>query len=158
MIFLDFDGVLNSDKYVRNYGSFGLIIDSSRMTLLKQIVDATDAKIVLSTSWREHWGMVESDCDNIGIEINQIFRKYELEVFDKTPQLNFKREQEILQWLKDYPSVTNFVILDDRFINHKLLNDHFVWTSNLRDGLNEEDVKKAITILNEIKKGSYNHD
>lgn len=148
IIFLDFDGVLNSDKYVRNYGSFGLIIDPSRMKLLKDIVDATEAKIVLSTSWREHWKIEESECDSIGMEINQIFKKYKLEVFDKTPSLHFKRELEILQWLNNYPCVTNFVILDDRLIHHQLLNDHFVWTSNLRDGLSAEDVQKAISILN----------
>lgn len=148
VIFLDFDGVLNSDRYVRNSSRYGLIIDPSRMVLLKQIVDATGAKIVLSTSWREHWGITESDCDEIGMEINQIFEQSKMKVFDKTPRLKCNREQEILQWLKDTPSVTNFVILDDRFIHHNLLNDHFVLTSNLRNGLDENDVKKAIQILN----------
>lgn len=147
IIFLDFDGVLNSDRYVRNHGNFGLIIDPSRMILLKQIVDATDAKIVLSTSWREHWEMCESGCDDIGLEINAIFRNYGIEIFDKTPRMNFKREYEILKWLEDYPSVTNFVILDDRLIHHKELNDHFVWTCDFRDGLDEDNVAKAISIL-----------
>ena len=150
IIFLDFDGVLNSDKYVRKHGNFGLIIDPSRMLLLKQIIDETNAKIVLSTSWREHWNSMENHCDFMGITINSIFRKYRLEIFDKTPKMNFKREEEILRWLEDYPCVTNFVILDDRLINHSELNEHFVWTCNFRDGLDEENVKKAINILNAL--------
>ena len=36
VIFLDFDGVLNTEKYVSACGYFGVIIDPARMVLLKQ--------------------------------------------------------------------------------------------------------------------------
>lgn len=47
VIFLDFDGVMNTfnDK----------ILQDDKLALLAEIVDKTQAKIVLSTSWREHW-------------------------------------------------------------------------------------------------------
>ncbi len=147
ILFLDIDGVLNGQAYVRNCGHFGLIIDPRRMALLKEIIDATDAKIVLSTSWREHWSPVAARCDAIGQQLNRIFGEYRLEIYDKIPQMNFKREQEIRAWLDDYP-VERFAVLDDQLLAADFLTGHFVWTSDLRGGLDPEDVQKAIAILN----------
>lgn len=141
IVFLDFDGVLNSERYVRNCGEYGVIIDPSRMQLLKQIIEATGAKIVLSTSWREHW-------TKTGTEINEIFEAYQLEIFDKTPKLGGRREQEIEAWLDRVSNVENFIVLDDAFLSADFLTGHFVKTSNFREGLGEENVALAIEILN----------
>lgn len=148
VIFIDFDGVLNTEKYVRSCAEFGLIIDPSKMVLLKQIIDATDAKIVLSTSWREHWDVETQYCDNIGAEINNIFEQYSLHIFGKTQILNCSRENEIAAWLKSKPQVTNFVVIDDRFLDSELIRGHFVKTSGYSKGLDEVSVNKAIEILN----------
>ena len=147
VIFVDFDGVLNTEKYVLKFAEFGLIIDPIRMELLKQIVDASDAKIVLSTSWREHWDAEPDECDDIGIQINEIFSKHGMSVLDKTPLLNCNRENEIEEWLGKNPQVKNFVVLDDRFLDSKTIRDHFVKTSGYSSGLNEECTQKAIEIL-----------
>lgn len=148
VIFLDFDGVLNSAKYLLGCGDCGMAIDPTRMVLLKQIVAATDAKIVLSTSWREHWSNNLADCDNTGVLINSIFSTYGLQIFDKTPQLHERRETEIKNWLDAHPEVKNFVVLDDRLLSADYLSGHFIKTSNYFDGLDETDVHKAIDILN----------
>ena len=148
VVFLDIDGVLNSEKYVRSCDEYGVIIDPSRMVLLKRIIDATDAKIVLSTSWREHWDTDKTKCNNIGNEINDIFAQYNLHVFDKTKKLNLSREYEIKDWLEQHTEVETFVVLDDRFLSAEFLDGHFVKTSNYFDGLDETDVRKAIDILN----------
>ena len=148
VIFLDFDGVLNSEKFVRNCMGYGVIIDSSRMTLLKQIIDATNARIILSTSWREHWDVNKEYCDETGLYIDELFKEYELEIFDKTPKLRTDRESEIKSWLDEHKSTKNFVVLDDAFLSADFLNGHFVKTSNYRDGLDEQNVKDAIKILN----------
>lgn len=147
VIFLDFDGVLNSEKYVRTCDEHGLIIDPSRMALLKQIVDATDAKIVLSTSWREHWNNNFKKADSIGKEIDNVFGSYELTVLDKTDVYS-RRETEIEAWLMMHPETESFVVLDDRLLDSPVLRGHFIKTSNYFDGLDETDVKKAIDILN----------
>lgn len=148
VIFIDFDGVLNTEKYVRSCAEFGLIIDPSKMTLLKQITYATDARIVLSTSWREHWDEVPQNCDNIGIEINNIFEQHGLHIIAKTPILNRCREDEIAEWLKSNPQVVNFVILDDKFLDSELIRGHFVKTSGYSKGLDVDSIEKAIDILN----------
>ena len=80
------------------------------MVLLKQIIDSTDAKIVLTTSWREHWDKDISACDNIGIEINEIFSEYSMTIFDKTPQVNRNREDEIEMWLNSHKSIESFAV------------------------------------------------
>lgn len=148
VIFLDFDGVLNSSKYLLNSEAYGVAIDPSRMALLKQIVDAADAKIVLSTSWREHWSKDLASCNSTGVLINNIFSEYDLQVYDKTPELHARREIEIKSWLDKHPEVKSFVVLDDRLLSADYLNGHFIKTFNYFDGLDETDVQKAIDILN----------
>ena len=76
IIFLDIDGVLNSVKYDRERTEKDGNIDETRMVLLKELVDGTNAEIVLSSSWRKHWSIDDSDCDNIGRELNSTFDKY----------------------------------------------------------------------------------
>ena len=141
VLFLDFDGVLNSYAYLRRCGEPGLCLDPDRLALLRQIIDATGAKIVLTTSWREHWSPEEPG------EIGCIFGGYGLTVFDKTPILREGREREIQAWLAEHPA-ENYVVLDDRFLSADFLDGHLILTSNLRDGLDREDARKAIAILN----------
>ena len=147
VIFLDFDGVLNSEKYFKRVSGTGLVIDPSEMELLKQIVTATDAKIVLSTSWREHWSKNTDECDAIGLEIEAIFRSYGLEIWDKTQSSYRRREPELKDYLDAHPEVENFVVLDDMLLYADYLKKHIVKTSGYR-GLDQIDTEKAIAILN----------
>ena len=148
VIFLDFDGVLNSAKYLLGCGDCGMAIDPTRMVLLMRIVDATGAKIVLSTSWREHWSKDLASCDSTGVLINNIFSEYGLQILDKMPELHTRREIEIKSWLDEHPEVENYVVFDDRLLSADYLYGHFIKTSNYLDGLDEMDVQKAIAILN----------
>ncbi len=148
ILFLDFDGVLNSIKYIRRCSCEGLCIDPLRMHLLKKIIDATNAKIVLTTSWREHWDECDSLCDDIGKEINRIFEEYSLKIYSKTPVLRYHRENEIEEWIEKNGPIENFAILDDQFLYAEFIKDRFVRTSNIRNGIDENDVEKVIKILN----------
>lgn len=147
IIFLDIDGVLNGIEYVKNSGKFGVVVDPVRMELLKEIVNSTGAEIVLSSSWREHWSSTANHCDEIGLEINKKFRAYKLYIYDKTPSLNFKRNEEIKVWLSDYPGITHYVILDDIEFTDEYLLPHHIKTSDEAGGLTHEDFIKAIDIL-----------
>lgn len=144
VIFLDFDGVLNAEADICRYG---VCILSPQIRLLKQIVDATGANIVLSTSWREHWSAEEAACDQTGLLMNDIFSQHGLQIWDKTPDLRTRREVEIKSWLDAHPETEQFVILDDALLSADFMNDHFVKTSSYFGGLDEADVKKAIEIL-----------
>ena len=147
IIFLDFDGVLNYERYVRAHGNEGLIIAPECMENLKRIVDATKAKAVLSTSWREHWSKAEGECDDIGCEINRLFSHYGIDIIGKTTEERLSREQQIKLWLKSHGNVENFIVLDDLILEDEALKGHFIKTYNGRKGLDSDNVKQAIEIL-----------
>lgn len=148
VIFLDIDGVLNSERYIQECDGYGIVIDPSKMVLLKQIVDATDASIVLSTSWREHWSKDATQCDSTGVLMNSMFGAYGLQIFDKTPYLQSRREMEIKSWLDKNPDVQKFVVLDDMLLSGEFLSGHFVKVSAYFGGLDATDAQNAIGILN----------
>ena len=147
VLFLDFDGVLNSEKYLNTSSEYGVIIDPQRMFLLKRIILLTNAKIVLTTSWREHWSQSRNACDETGKKINAIFAEHGLEIYDKTPQISRQRETEIEAWLSEHPETENFVVVDDRYLDSKVIRGRFVKTNNYRDGLDESDANEIIKIL-----------
>ena len=82
IIFLDIDGVLNSVRYDCQRTIDQGNIDETRLQLIKKLVDATEARIVLSSSWRKHWEKDISKCDTIGRDINEVFAKYQLAIYD----------------------------------------------------------------------------
>ena len=149
ILFLDFDGVLNSEQYLHRCGEYGVVFDPACMVQLQRIVQTTDARIVLTSSWREHWESDESCGDNTGVQINTLFHQYGLSVWDKTPKLRDRREKEIEAWLTAHPDVENFAVVDDRFLSANLLEEHFVKTSNYQSGLNQELADAVIAILND---------
>lgn len=153
IIFLDIDGVLNSRIYdrKRNWNE-QTDIDETRLPLLKRIVEKTGARIVLSSTWREHWSKDAALCDGDGAYINSTFAKYGLVIYDKTPDLgrNFDRPDEINLWLETTrETIESFVIIDDYRYDWGKLSKRFVKTNpHLGLGLEEEHVQKAIEILN----------
>lgn len=148
VLFLDFDGVLNTEDYREVHGSSNAGIDKSKLPLLKKLIDSTDAKIVLSTSLRMYWDKNPDKCDYYGKIINDVFDEYDLEIYDKTPLIeNAKREEEILQWIVDNPEVKNYVAIDDGYLLAEFLRGYFVQTSDTNGGLQEEHINKAIEIL-----------
>lgn len=147
VLFLDIDGVLNSRKFITVYEIYGVAIDPTRMVLLKEITDKTDAKIVLTSSWRIFWEKDTEECKSAGREINRIFGSFGLSVYDKTPVLEDAREDEIAAWLKSRDDVENFAVLDDMFLDSEILRGHFVKTSDYINGLDEENVKNVVEIL-----------
>lgn len=146
VLFLDFDGVLNSQDYRDRYGSMGAGIDKSKMPLLKRLIDSTDAKIVLITSLREYWDKDPDKCDYFGKVINETFAEYGLEIYDKTPVSDIgKREDDIRDWICENSGIENYVAIDDGALFARFLVGHFIQP---KDGLEEEHVKKAVEILN----------
>ncbi len=155
IIFLDIDGVLNSRAYdrTRNWNE-QTDIDVTRLPLVKKIVDKTGAKIVLSSTWREHWSEDEAKCDEDGIYINRVFAKFGLEIYGKTPEIGITadRPTEIKAYLKEAKEkVESFVIIDDYRYAWKEMSENFVKTApNFGLGLEEEHANKAIEILNNV--------
>ncbi len=150
VIFLDFDGVLNSVQYDRSRRDDQGNIDETRLALLKELLERTQAEIVLTTSWRTHWEKEKSRCDSIGDEINAVFERWGLAIFDKTPEINgADRALEISTWLQTCSQqVTGFVILDDFAFGWGALAPHVVKTNDrIGRGLERVHIEKALALL-----------
>lgn len=144
VIFLDVDGVLNtSTTRVRRKDNY-LGFEQRKILLLKQIVEATGALIVLSSTWR-------SSKDSFS-DIRLGLLSDGMVIFDVTPDFGFRpRGLEILAWLDTHPEVTHYVILDDvDEFGMENLRKHFVQTDFYGLGLTAYHVQKAIKILNEV--------
>ena len=156
ILFLDIDGVLNSREYDRRRNwNEQTDIDETRLPLVKEIIDKTGAKIVLISTWRNHWDRDESLCDEDGMYINRLFSKYGLAIYDKTQDLGLlsKRKDEVKTWLAEHKSeIESFVILDDYRFGWDDLSDFYIHTNpNYGLGLEEEHVALAINVLNSHK-------
>ncbi len=151
VIFLDIDGVLNSDAYDRIRGKNQGNIDETRLPLLKRLIDETQALIILSSSWRKHWEKDIDICDNVGREIIDTFAKYQISIYDKTVCLaSNDRAEEIRIWLSNHNDVKLYVIFDDIAFGWGAdLQEHLIKTNpRIGLGLEERYIQKAIEILN----------
>lgn len=163
VIFLDIDGVLN--LIPQDWDKFGGIFNQHFVNNLGKIIDATEAKIVISSTWRLS-----------GLKTMQdmwAFRGLPGEVIDITPTAyyhtdlkiseneNPMRGHEIRLWLENNPPVENYVILDDDTDILSEQMNNFVITSGNEDhkdcidigyGLTNICTDKAIKILNNNEK------
>ena len=135
VVFLDIDGVLNDAATIME--SEKDLPTKDHLDCLKTIIDATDAKIILSSTWRLFPGARN--------DVKNALRNVGLEFIDKTKELR-DRASEIQEWLSRHPEVEKFVILDDEEISGKFPNN-LVQTTFYR-GLLPEHAEKAIKILN----------
>ena len=170
LIFLDCDGVLNNEKVLREHRSRpGMSLDLSaicpkRIKLLGRILDATGARLVLSSSWRleglygaaptlrllreegldprHEWYGVTGDFDNWTDEEQQAWRTR----YPRKAGYFNERVAEIQDYLDRHDGpIESFCILDDLGSFRHLERYQIRTTSH--HGLLEEHVDRAIKIL-----------
>lgn len=159
IIFLDIDGVMKSvSSTVRQGGDrYGKMLHPEHVEALNFILEHTDARIVLSSTYREFMNVKE---------ICQMFKdcgipyKY---VISKTPALgngfgDVERGDEIAHWLRHAPddafhyhgvemNIESFVVLDDDNDMSAINPINFVRT-NKNYGLTHYEALEVIEILN----------
>lgn len=167
IIFLDVDGELTYSNY-KNEDTAN--IDIKKVKLLKEICDKTDAKIVISSSWRGS----EDYTPKIYHVLREILSKNNIEVLGDTPYLKAEiigddseiitlkenldikckygtgRAAEIQKWINEH-EVESFVILDDedwQWSEYGYENNWIQPTWFGEGGLKREHVDMAINILN----------
>ena len=101
VIFLDIDGVLNSDR-TPNPRNFPYIVDPKLLARLKKLVAKTGAKVVLTSSWR---------LDPVGLFAAKHFGVPFIDVSPDMPKKT--RREEVQCWLSKHPKVSRYVIIDD---------------------------------------------
>ena len=156
VIFLDIDGVLNCYWSTSRCGHY-IGIDEDKVVRLRQIVEATGAEIVLSSSWREDWSKDENHNRECGRYIDRMLRKERLTILDKTGTDRYnRRRKEIEDWMEG-KDIEAYVILDDLDFDWGYSDcvNHWVETSFSRadGGLQDEHVARAIEILNATEGG-----
>lgn len=153
VIFLDVDGVLNSDEYFdsiqgKDIQGIEQDVDIQKIVLLQKAVEETGARVVLTSSWRYK---------KAGEELRELLTRYGI-LTDVTPLLQNERGLEIKQWLVENEEVVDYVIVDDEVFasfDEELLQ-RLIRISNENgrsygDGLQEKDVQEIIRRLGRRK-------
>ena len=161
VIFLDIDGVLNSEahalKLEKSKGANRIStekskIDREAVSLLNRLVEVTGAKIVVSSTWRK---LFDTD------ELQRILCEHGLvgEIVGKTPDgykdpevqetfghgTRILRGHEIEFWLREHPEVERFVILDDD--SDMAMHKSRLVQTDCKEGLRAKHVEHAIRML-----------
>ena len=161
IIFLDIDGVLNSELWNKDNEmeiSKGKFIDSEKVRLLSKIINETKAKIVLHSGWRFWFDGNIMPLRKEAEYLVEVFKNYDLNIYDKTPDLttveirkskkfSLVKAQEILLWLDQHDNIEKYVILDDLDLSNKEIEMFQIKTDGVR-GLTKENVEEAIKMLN----------
>ena len=147
IIFLDIDGVLNSQKFLieqNNKNVLDLVerqisdIDPKNLEILKEIIFLTNSKVVITSSWRKLniYPLVKEKLIDIGIPI-----------IGETPIIESKRGEEIRKYIKEN-NVENYIIIDDDiFEDFYELKNYLVKTSFYENGLEEFHKDIAFKLL-----------
>ena len=89
VLFLDIDGVLNSDSFFnsdyykklrQSKGEQGCMHDPRKIALLSEIVKKTHCKVVMSSSWRCFYFGKNDKCKMLAKPIKKDFKKYGIRI------------------------------------------------------------------------------
>jgi len=153
LIFLDIDGVMNSEVSWLRYQNYGTFSENA-VNSLNSILSRTGAKIVISSSWREIHPYKEMEailCDQ-GVHAHG-------RVIGQTPSWNktskgnilcgFKcRGDEIHNWLENYDGKVEGIVLLDDTMDMVHMYPWLVLT-NAYVGLTKADADLAVSILDQ---------
>lgn len=159
VIFLDIDGVLNSDQYmssesykleceqagITNHLSYDVVskahhlhIDPNAISLLNNLIANTGAQVILSSTWRLRYNIQEM---NALLKMRGAL----FEILTYTPTTRSCRDYEVKSLLLSIKGIDKFVIFDDLEIFPSFPNEYI--HISVKVGLTEIDISKALTIL-----------
>lgn len=169
IIFLDLDGVLNTEYHQRMLqyegkpwqDGHGAFFDPQAVAQLQRIVDTTHADIVIESSWKylgveamqRMWEDRRLPGRVAGVTpsaiSDSVLLAADLDITD--PAMLHCKGAEIASWLADNGMQgAPYVIIDDEYVILESQQPHFVMT-NPYDGITEELAERAVGIL-------LNHD
>lgn len=148
IVFLDFDGVLNRLTDFA-FSAHKSVFHPEAITRLNDILRQSQAKVVISSSWRVHHSL-----DELRRLLEEI--GFQGEILGCTPIFSHQHAQgltdigmircrEIQAWIDAFPHpLTSFVVLDD--LELELLAAYHVKT-DMEEGLCDHHVGQALAIL-----------
>jgi hypothetical protein len=156
IIFLDIDGVLNSEVFLRENPNEA--IDRNNVSILKKIIDKTGAVIVMSSAWRLWFDDNMMPKEGYSQYLYDTLCDFSIKLFGKTPDLSTEeiranktfshvKAKEIIAWLKENQGIDNYVVIDDLDLRNDEINTHLV-RINGHIGITEEDAMSIIDMIN----------
>lgn len=161
VLFLDIDGVLNSERYHHSYEwknisskinngeqkySPHFLIDKKSIEVLNNLIKSMpDLSIIISSTWKRYGRYEQTKKYLVQNEF-----QFESQIIDCTPELNslkYCRGDEIQLWLNKHLDVSNYCIVDDDNDMLSTQLENFVQI-NSKVGLTEEDCEEIKRILN----------
>jgi hypothetical protein len=140
--------------------------DKKAVNVLNEILEETGAEIVVSSDWKKHASLnelgdyyISQGISKRPIAITPIFigcdkpDGFEWSYCDQYEQ---QRCLEIMQYVKDNPSITRWVAVDDLVMQREVTNKHngdqsrvwgldnFVWTPKMSEGIKQTGIKQKI--------------
>lgn len=151
IIFLNFDGVITSRE--SDYK-----LSPELLERLGQLIESTDARLVISSSWRglDKESTIEQINDASNPAVGNVPFPFTDRILGVTPRCGaWMRGQEIEEWFRTHRrhlenvgiKEISYVILDDIDDFYVQQKEHLVKTLEVI-GLQDNDIKKAKEILN----------
>lgn len=151
LIFLDIDGVLNTERHISKLrvakqpcsDLYGPLFDPEAVENLREIIEKTHAKIVVTSSWRYIYGLE-------GLKEIWAYRKLPGKLFGVVKMDGSgTRGEEVENFVTDLfgDSANDYLILDDECEYSDNQLQRFIKVNPIR-GIDSADVEKAIEILN----------
>ena len=148
IVFLDIDGVLVHLNYNPSKRKIHRDFDPKCVEVLNKLTKETNAKIVISSTWRRIHP--QNELRNILKEAG-----VQAEVIGITPHFadlkdpaNSDRGQEILKWIQNNNHIEDYVVIDDDIydITPHIGRSHIIHVSGgwLNGGLQEEHIKSIL--------------
>ena len=147
-VFLDIDGVVNCWSTKERAPSKVIGVEQRLIAHIKEIVDVTGAKLVLSSTWRKDWAF--NLLNGVDWEyLRDEFAKQDLYFLDYTPsRKDSHRGEEIKEWLESTEyDVKSYVIIDDEMFDIRDLHKGHMVQTSFNSGIEPGAVKMAIDIL-----------
>ncbi len=156
ILFLDIDDVIAlslqyNSKKKNVYGVYNF--DNGCVKILNEILDATNADIILSSDWKNHFDI--NTMNNI-----MSFNCVKTDIVHYTPdlwgikyndlkQLEECRANEILLCVKEL-NIENYVAIDDLNLSKWIDDEHFVLCGRSYEGIKQIGIKEKI--INKLNK------
>lgn len=175
VIFLDFDGVIDTNYYRSNEQI------EEKIKILADICHTYNCKVVIEASAKtaidEETLEIDSDANWVNF-LFDMFKKYNIECIGRTPNVRKKlnnssylsmwKEDEIRLYLYRHPEITNYCIIDDddllvlhresdlnKVRNHLVITQDFLTRNPQEEGLlpkHKEEVGQILQKENEIRR------
>ncbi len=157
IIFLDFDGVINTRFYYHKNGELCgdiyveedmMVNNVNAINLLSKLCLETNADIVVTSSWRKHKNK-DKNFTTAKVLLNSGLDN-RINILGEVPVLNTGVGDEVRVWLleNNYSLEHPFIIIDDG-CDPKEFIDRYIKTS-FEDGFTEKEYISALNKLNEL--------